>query len=299
MHADEVMVDAALVRTLVAAQVPHWAHLPLAPVPGVGTDNALFRLGEELVVRLPRIQRSVLALEKELRWLPWLAPQLPLPVPVPVTAGEPANGYPWRWAVYTWLPGATPAPDAPLDMQQLAADLADFVAALWQIDAAEGPPPGEHNVNRGEPLAGRDAITRSILPTLHGRIDTAAALAIWQAALDAPPWQGPPRWLHGDLIPLNLLVAGGRLAAIIDFGCLGVGDPAYDLTPAWHLFSAEAQAVFRARTQADDAAWTRARGLALSGSIIAFPYYEHTNPALAGVAWRTIHAALDDWRASG
>lgn len=294
MHADEVETDAALVRRLLAAQFPRWAHLPIAPVPSAGTDHALYRLGEDKVVRLPRIHWAVGQADKEQRWLPWLAPHLPLAVPVPLAVGAPGAGYPWRWSVYPWLDGENASLDRLADPHQAAADLAGFVAALQRIDASDGPPPGDHNSWRGVPLAARDEATRAAIAALRGALDTDALTAAWEAALATPAWAGRSVWLHGDLQAGNLLAQDGRLSAVIDFGCLGVGDPACDVMPAWTLFTAATRPAFRAALAVDDATWARGRGWALSFGLIALPYYWDTNPGLAAIARHAIAEALAD-----
>ncbi len=293
MHADEVHTDAALVRSLLAAQFPQWAQLPIAPVPSSGTDNALYRLGDDMVVRLPRIHWSVEQVAKEQRWLPHLAPRLPLAVPLPLALGEAAFDYPWQWSVYRWLDGDALAPARILDIERAAIDLANFVRALHRIDAIGGPLPGAHNSNRGEPLAARDAGTRQAIAALHSDIDTAAATSAWEAALHAPPWDRAPVWVHGDLAATNLLARDGRLSAVIDFGCLGVGDPAVDMMIAWE-FLAPVRASFRAALAADDATWARGRGWALTTALVALPYYRDTNPVLVASARQRLDAVLAD-----
>lgn len=297
MHANEVATSAPLVRRLVAEQFPRWADLPVTPVPSAGTDNALFRLGSEMVARLPRIEDATAQVEKEQRWLPTLAPHLPLAVPEPLATGEPGAGYPWRWSVYRWLDGenATFAPFA--DPAAAATRLAEFILALRRVDAAGGPPPGPHNFSRGVPLAERDVSTRRAIAALRGTIDTDAAIAAWEAALEAPPWRSAPVWIHGDLQSGNLLTVAGRLAGVIDFGGLVVGDPACDLMVAWNLFAGESRRVFRAALAVDEATWERGRGWALSVGVIALPYYWTSNPTLAGISRRAIDAVLVDRRA--
>lgn len=281
MHADEVDIDAGLVRKLLASQFPEWAELPLEQVLPYGTDNANYRLGEELVVRLPRIPRSTSALEKEIEWLPKLAPLLPLEAPLPLAVGRPAEGFPFVWAVYTWLDGEPAAHERIRDPVEAASDLARFVAALQRVDPTDGPPPGEHNVFRGESLVLRDEATRAALALLRDRFDAKAVTAVWESALEAPGWQLPPVWIHGDLDSRNLLVQGGRLSAALDWGCLGVGDPACDVMAAWKLFPADARAVFRAELCVDDATWARSRGWTLSQALMALSYYtEETNTVL-------------------
>lgn len=296
MHVDEVDTDVALALRLLAAQFPQWADLAIVPVPSAGTDNALYRLGDDMVVRLPRIPSATGQVNKEHQWLPRLAPLLPLAIPLPVAKGMPGEGYPWHWSMYRWLDGEDATIENVDDPDQAARDLAHFIVSLQRIDPAGGPLPGPHNFFRGEPLAMRDAETRAAIAALHGVFDTEAATAAWEAALQTPAWDGPPVWIHGDLQPVNLLVQRGRLSAVIDWGGLGVGDPACDLMIAWSYFSGDSRAVFRAALSGDDATWARGRGWALSWGLIAFPYYEHTNPLLAGIARRAIDAVIADYR---
>ncbi len=292
MHPDEFVVDTGLVRRLLAAQHPELAGLPLRPVASAGTDNALFRLGDDLVVRLPRIHWAMDDVAKEQRWLPRLAPQLPLAVPEPVAAGRPGEGYPWPWSVQRWLDGAD-ATAAPLaDLRSTAVDLARFVTALHRIDASDGPRPGP--TGRGVPLAVRDGATRKAIEALGDRVDADAVTAAWDAALAAPEWNGDPVWVHGDLTPGNLLVVGGRLSAVIDFGAAAVGDPAADLLPAWNLFTGDARAAYRKALGVDDATWARGRGWALSVALVALPYYLHTNPAITASSWFVVEQVLAD-----
>lgn len=295
MHADEVDTDASLVRRLLAAQFPHWADLPIQPVRSAGTDNALYRLGENMAVRLPRIHWAIGQVEKEQKWLPRLASHLPLAIPIPLAMGTPAEGYPWHWSVYAWLEGKNATLEHLTDPDEAAIALAQFVAALQRMDATGGPLPGSHNSFRGVLLATRDSATRAAIATLHDTLDSDLATAAWEVALQAPVWHGPPVWIHGDLQSGNLLAVQGRLRAVIDFGCLGIGDPACDLMVAWNLFSAESREVFRATLQVDDATWARGRGWALSVGLIALPYYQDTNPVLAGIARHAIEAVLADY----
>jgi aminoglycoside phosphotransferase (APT) family kinase protein len=298
MHADEVATDAGLVRRLLAGQFPQWADLPIEPVPSAGTDNALYRLGNELVVRMPRISWATGQIDKERRWLPHLAPRLPLAIPAPVAVGEPAEGFPWRWSVYRWLDGENATLDRLADPDGAARDLAHFVRALQAIDATGGPLREPGTFGRGVPLAVRDAGTREAIAACDGLIDTHAATLAWEAALAAPAWRGPPVWLHGDLQSGNLLAVKRRLSAVIDFGALTIGDPACDLMVAWNLFTAGPRAVFRAAIAVDDATWARGRGWALSPALVALPYYRESNPGLAAIARHAIAEVLAD-RESG
>lgn len=294
MHADELDTAPALVARLLAAQFPRWAALPIVPVDSAGTDNALYRLGDELAVRLPRRQSTAGQPAKEHRWLPRFAPLLPLAIPAPLALGEPSEGYPWQWSVCPWLPGENATVGRIADHSAAAVALGQFIRALRGIDASDGPPPGAHNFGRGEPLAARDAATRYAIAQLAAELDVDAVSAAWQRALRAPAWSGPPAWIHGDLLPGNLLVKDGRLSAVIDFGCLGVGDPAGDLISAWTLFHGESRAAFRAALAVDEASWARGRGWALSTALLVVPYYRDTNPVLVGIARNTIAEVVAD-----
>lgn len=298
MHEDEVQTDSEQVARLLAAQFPQWAELPITPVPSSGTDNALYRLGDDMAVRLPRIDWAVGQVEKEQRWLPQFASQLPLAVPVPLGLGRPGAGYPWSWSVYRWLDGQDALNAVATDPLQLATDLAHFVTALQKIDAGDGPRAGTpNNSDRGVPLAVRDTRVRESIAALDGLIDQQVITTVWEAALAAPVWDGPPRWVHGDLAPGNLLLEQARLSAVIDFGCLGVGDPACDLMVAWNYLatlSEGARDQFRTVLSVDDATWARGRGWALSVALIALPYYLPTNPVIVDTAWRTIENVLAD-----
>ena len=294
MHVDEVDTNVSLVVRLLITQFPRWANLTIEPVHSTGTGNALYRLGDDMVVRLPRIPWAVEQVDKEQKWLPRFAPLLPLNIPVPLAKGKPSEGYPWHWSIYRWLEGEDATTEPIADPCQAATDLAQFITALQQIEATGGPPPGRHNFYRGVPLAMRDQQTRAAIAALHDVLDADEVTAVWDAAIEVPAWNGVPVWLHGDLHSGNLLVQQGRLSAVIDFGGLGVGDPACDVMAAWLFLSAENRAVFRAVLQVDDATWARGRGWALSFGLIALPYYQTTNPVLAGTARRAINEALAD-----
>ncbi|MFJ4800500.1 aminoglycoside phosphotransferase family protein [Streptomyces murinus] len=276
MHADELDLDAPLVRRLIARRFPHWSALPVRRLASSGTENAMFRLGGELVVRLPRRPGAVPDLAHERRWLPLLGPRLPVAVPEPVGAGEPDEDFPWPWSVYRWLAGTNPVAGAVEQPELLAEELGLFVRALRRVEA-DGAPTGY----RGGPLPERDEPTRAAVAELGDRVDARAVTDLWERAVSVPEHGGPPEWAHGDLSPGNMLVDGGRLGAVIDFGCAGVGDPAVDLMPAWNLLPASVRGVFREAVGADEAEWARGRGWALSVALIQLPYYWDTNPALA------------------
>jgi len=293
MHADQVKIDVSLVRELVAAQFPHWADLPIKPVERSGWDNRTFHLGEHRSVRLPSGAAYARQVEKEHRWLPRLAPLLPLPIPVPLALGAPALGYPWPWSIYRWLEGETAAIERIADLRQFATTLARFLTALQRIDATGGPPPGQHNFFRGGPLAIYAGETRQALATLDATIDGDAVTAVWEAALGTT-WHGSPVWVHGDVSAGNLLVKRGRLSAVIDFGSSGVGDPACDLAIAWTLLDRESRDAFRAALPLDGATWARGRGWTLWKGLITLVQHLSTNPVEAGEARRVINEVLAD-----
>jgi aminoglycoside phosphotransferase (APT) family kinase protein len=299
MHDNEVDTGVALVGRLLRGQFPQWADLPIKPIQSAGTDNTIYRLGDEMAARLPRIPGAVEQVGKEQQWLPRLAPLLPLDIPIPLAEGKPGEGYPWHWSVYRWLEGENATNAGIADPAQAARALAEFIASLQRIDSTGGPPPGSHNFGRGVHLAVRDAATRAAIATLPGMIDTDAATAAWEASLQFPAWNAPPVWIHGDLQSGNLLTQEGRLSAVIDFGGLGVGDPACDLQVAWNLFSTETREIFREMLSVDEATWGRGRGWALSVGVIALPYYKDTNPVLAGISRRAIDAVLADYERGG
>ncbi len=297
MHVNEVDTNIQLVRRLIAAQFPQWADLPLAPVESAGTDNAIYRLGDDMSVRLPRIDWAIGQADKEREWLPKLAPHLPLEIPEQLAIGKPAEGYPWSWSIYKWLEGENLTLDEIPDPTQAAVDLAEFIIALQKIDSTNGPRADVHRL-RGAPLSTRDAATREAISAMDGMIETESAIRVWEAALQSPEWDRPPVWFHGDLLPGNVLFNQGRINAVIDFSGLGVGDPACDLMIAWSLFSGKSCEAFRAALQVDDATWARGRGHALSQAVIFIPYYLNTNPVGVAFAQYAVNEVFADFHAS-
>ncbi|MGV9760338.1 aminoglycoside phosphotransferase family protein [Streptomyces tricolor] len=301
-----VSIDASLVRRLLAAQFPRWAGLPVRPVPRSGMDNATFRLGDELAVRLPRYAHWAGQVAREQRWLPRLAPRLPLPVPEPVAQGEPGEEYPYPWTVYRWLPGETVTPQSLADPVRAARDLAGFLTALQGIDPTGGPGPEQSNAFRGLPLGtARDSVADDarVRPRIEalkraGLADAGLVTEVWEAALAAPAWDRRPVWVHGDLDAANLLARDGRLSGVIDFGTLAVADPAVDLVPAWKVLPASARPVFRDAVGADTATWARGRGWALAASLPVpdDPYYR-ADPSRVPRALAHLEQILADHRA--
>jgi aminoglycoside phosphotransferase (APT) family kinase protein len=293
MHADEIEIEPAQVAALVAGQFRQWAGLPVERVASSGTDNALFRLGPDLCVRLPRRNWGAGQVEKDLRLLPRFAALLPLALPEPLALGRPGADYPFTWGVYRWLEGEESAADRLADPLREARALAGFIKALQAVDTAGAPPWDPAADHRGADLAPRDAQVAQALAALadDGETDTAAAAASWRESREAAPHRGPAVWIHGDLLPGNLLVRDGRIAAVIDWAALTTGDPAGDLLPAWTLLHGPAREAFREALAVDEDAWLRGRGWALSIALIGLPYYRQTNPAFARMC-RTILAEV-------
>lgn len=254
-------IDASLVSRLIADQFPHLARLKIDPVATSGWDNRTFRLGHELLVRMPAAARYAVQVEVEQAWLPRLAPALPLPIPTVVAMGEPGAGYPWRWSIYGWIVGAPLSLAGVGDEVQVAADLGAFLQALQSISTDAGPPAGARNFHRGGSLGVYDGEMQRAITALPAAFDRGALAELWADAL-ASQWSGAPVWIHGDVAPGNLLAADGRLCAVIDFGQIGVGDPACDLTMRWTFFSERGAEAFRAALPLDAATWRRARGWA-------------------------------------
>ncbi|MFJ6194591.1 aminoglycoside phosphotransferase family protein [Micromonospora sp. NPDC092111] len=277
---DRPHLDSTLVRRLVAGQFPAWADLPVRPLAAGGWDNRTFHLGDAMTVRLPSAPGYAAQVAKEQRWLPYLAPRLPLPVPVPLGWGRPAEGYPFEWSVYRWIDGRQATPERIADLTVFATDLAGFLTALHRVDPAGGPAAGPHTCWRGGPLRTYDGEIRAVIARSAGRFPVDPVTRIWAAALTST-WSGPPVWFHGDVAFGNLLVRDGRLAAVIDFGVCGVGDPACDLTIAWTLLDTPARTAFRAALGVDAGTWARARGWALWKALITL---DNPDPARAAEA---------------
>ena len=287
------MIDAAVARRLVDSQFPQWSGLPIAGVEHDGWDNRTFRLGSELSVRLPSGDWYAQQVAKEQRWLPVLAPQLPLPIPVPVAEGEPDAWFPYPWSVYRWLDGELSAHARIADMPGFAATLAGFLGALGRVDATGGPEPGRHNFFRGGPLATYAEETHAAIAALGGEIPREAVERVWEDAMSTA-WERDPVWFHGDVATGNLLVRDGRLAAVLDFGSSGVGDPACDTVIAWTFFSGASRARFRAEYDADAGTWSRGRGWSLWKALISLVGHLENDSPDAALARRDIEQVLAD-----
>ena len=295
MHADEVDVPPALVRRLLAAQHPQWADLPLSVAGEWGTDHAMYRLGDELVVRLPRIGWAVKAVAAEQRWLPFLGPQLPVEIPEVVATGEPGEGYPWPWTVLRWIGGEHPPVGQWWGAERLARDLAKFNGALAAIDPDGGPVAGAPGgPQRGIPIHQRDEQVRACIVEVADEFGPDALLAAWEADAFVADHDGNPVWVHGDLTPGNLLLRHSLLAGVLDFGGIAVGDPAVGLLPAWNLFRGQSRQTFRDASGVDEACWRRGRAWALSIAVVALPYYRDTFPGISAMSRHVIAEVLAD-----
>jgi aminoglycoside phosphotransferase (APT) family kinase protein len=289
MHQDEVSITEATVRSLLSAQFPEWSGRSLVRLRDSGTDNAIYRLGYDLGIRMPRIGWAVQQIDKEFGWLGKLAHYLPAALPVPIAKGEPGSGYPYPWLVYPWLDGVSLDRGAVSDWSALVQQIGDFVLALERVPVEGAPRPR----TRGAPVAASDESARVAIRNLRGSIDTGRASEVWQAALDAPRWPGDPVWIHGDLLPGNILVRDGRLAGVIDWGGASAGDPACDAMLAWAL-PRRAREEFRTVVGFDDATWARARGWVVQQTTMYITYYEKTLPEGVEQARLRLHAALTD-----
>ncbi len=295
LHAGEIDISAGLAARLIADQFPHWAGLPVFAVSSAGTDCVLYRLGDDLAIRLPRRPGKSLDAILTQGVLSRLAPFLPVPVPALIAEGRPTAEYPASWGVLRWLDGETPVEGHLAEPGLLAADLAGFLRALWKVDLsrvdlADSPP-----AYRGGPLTDQHEFTLDAIERLNGLVGTDAATAIWDHAAQLPLWDGPDTWIHADMMPGNVLTRNGRLAAVIDFGCAGIGDPSQDLTVAWMLLPASVRPAFRRAVGTDDATWLRGRARALSMALGHLDYYRETNPVMADNARYTIREVLADY----
>lgn len=288
MHEGEIDIDAVLVKRLLAEQFPYLEDRSITPVRSTGTVNAIYHLDPDLYVRLPRLGIWAESLEREWTWLPKLEPHISLHIPKPLARGKPTNGYPYPWVIYHWLEGDPYQDHLISDECQVASDLVNFILELQRIDMLGAPRGGR------SPLIELDAATRAAIEASRGVINAEAVSAAWARSLESPPWNGKPVWIHGDLLKSNLLVQGGRLYAVIDFGGVGIGDPAADVVPAWSVFNQAGRETFRQALDVDDGTWSRARGYALHQALLIIPYYPETNPEFVTMAKRTVEEILTE-----
>jgi aminoglycoside phosphotransferase (APT) family kinase protein len=288
------VIDVSLARRLIAGQFPQWAHLPIRAVEFDGWDNRTFRLGSELSIRLPSGDWYAQQVDKEQRWLPVLAPQLPLPIPMPVARGEPHAGFPYAWSVYQWLDGELASRARIDDLSRFGSALAGFLNALRRVDATGGPAPGEHNSYRGGPLSTYEEEALQAVDALGDEVPAGAVRRVWDDAMSTS-WDREPVWVHGDVAVGNLLVRDAQLGAVIDFGSSGVGDPACDTVIAWTFLSGPSRARFRAALDVDRATWSRGRGWALWKALISLVGHLERDAPEAALARRDIDQVVADY----
>lgn len=296
-NTDNIQIDVSLVHQLIITQFPKWANLTIKPVEFSGWDNRTFHLGEHMTVRLPSNAEYAEQVEKEQYWLPKLAPYLPLSISTPLAMGNPSKEYPLHWSIYKWLDGDTASIERISDLNQFAIALAEFLVALQQCDATGGPLPGEHNFYRGGDLAIYEDETREAIKILGDKIDVDAVTNVWDAAR-ASNWHNPPVWIHGDIATGNLLVKNGQLNAVIDYGQLGIGDPACDLAIAWTFFRGESRQAFRQALKLDPATWVRGRGWTLWKALIVYAGLSGTNPHEVEKSKLIINEVIKDYQSS-
>jgi aminoglycoside phosphotransferase (APT) family kinase protein len=288
MHEGEIAIDIALVKRLLVEQFPHLSEKSITVVRSTGTVNAIFRLGNDLCVRLPRMEVWVESLNDEWIWLHKLAPHLSLVIPKPFAKGKPTSWFPYPRAIYHWIDGSPYQDNLISDEHQLAHDLANFVFELRRIDMSGAPRGGR------EPLAELDVVTRDAIASSRTVLDTEAVSVAWKHAAESSPWDGKPVWIHGDFLKSNLLVKDNRLYAVIDFGGVGIGDPAADVVPAWSVFNKSGRETYRQALNVTDNIWDRARGYALHQALMIIPYYPKTNPEFVTMAMRTVKEILNE-----
>lgn len=291
----QLKINEALAHRLIAAQFPQWRGLPIQPIAVSGWDNRAFHLGNNMLIRMPSAAEYAANVEKEQKWLPKLAHFLPLPIPEPLAMGEPSETYPWKWSIYRWIEGDTAASASITDLNDFATSLAQFLIALQRIDTTGGPLPGLHNFYRGGALATYDSETRQAIAVLKNKIDTHAAIAIWNAAL-ASTWNFPPVWVHGDVSTGNLLVQKGQLSAVIDFGGLAIGDPACDLAITWTLFKDKSREAFRSILSLDADTWARGRGWTLWKALIVAAGFTNPSNIEAQQCWHIIDEVIANYQ---
>lgn len=295
LHDDEVAADAGTVRELLRAQRPELAELPVVHVGG-GTENTMYRIGTDLVARLPRTRDKAAPLAKELVWLPRLGPGLTHPVPAPVHAGQPGPGYPLPWAVFTWLEGEEVSDGSVDDWERYGRDLARFVGSLHALDLGGATRTGDLSWYRGGALQPQAAWIGSCFAearAVGADLDLDRLERLWREALDLPAPDGAHVWLHGDLRPTNVLAREGRLRAVIDFGALSVGHPDAEHAVTWDL-PAAARDAYRAHLGVDDLTWARARAWAIAVGVSGVSFYWDSYPAFVAECLRRLRAIADD-----
>ena len=288
------VIDQRIATRLVSKQFPQWAHLDIRPVALGGWDNKTFHLGKDMTLRFPNAAAYAGQVTKEQKWLPRMASSLPLQIPKALALGEPGYGYSWHWSVYNWINGDTAAASRSIDKNTLAVDLSRFLTALYKIDITDGPKAGEHNFYRGGNLLVYENETLGALKSLKSKLDANLCRRIWDAGAGTN-WNHNHVWVHGDISPGNLIIFGGRLSAVIDFGLLSVGDPSCDLAIAWTYFDRDSRKYFREGLPIDDDAWKRGRSWALWKALILAAEIASSNPVETALSKRVINEIIEDY----
>ncbi|MGH1281652.1 aminoglycoside phosphotransferase family protein [Bacillus basilensis] len=287
-------INVSLVEKLIQEQFPEWAHLEVKPVKFSGHDNRTFHLGDEMSVRLPSEAAYAPQVEKENKWLPILSEELSLPISTPLAKGNPSEVYPWPWSINKWIEGETVTKQNVRDLSEFAADLGLFLVELQSIDASKGPVAGAHNFYRGGLISVYDEEARDAIENNKSVFDEIVLKHLWDLALQST-WESKPVWVHGDVAPGNLLVKDGKLCAVIDFGILGVGDPACDAAMAWTFFDKNSRGVFKEALHIDEETWNRVRGWALWKALITYDANRDSNEKIAEESYRVIQVITDDY----
>lgn len=293
MHDKQPLINELLVQNLIDTQFPEWKNLPIIPVTPGGWDNKTFRLGKNMLVRMPSNKKYEYSVQKEQIWLPKLAPHLPLLIPEPLAFGKPGSGYPYEWSIYRWIEGETVEESSISSYRSFAISLAQFLIALQNINCTNGPVPGAQNFYRGGSLNVYDSEIRRAITIVKDKIDSKTAMEIWETAL-ATSWNKLPVWVHGDISIGNLLLKKGHLIAVIDFGGLAIGDPSCDLAITWTFFTEEIRETFRKMFLFDADTWARGRAWTLWKALLIASGLSQTNSIEGRKCWQIINEVLED-----
>lgn len=290
MHDNELTIDPPLVERLLSRQFPQWAAMPLQQIRSTGTVHAIYRAGDSISIRLPLLPEYESDVIGDWNWLPGFRSRLPVEIPEPLALGKPDDAYPLHWLIVRWIDGENATRATLRSLDSAAVTLGQFVTALR---GTETRGKRKHHY-RGDPLRLRDELTRSAIREVGNEYAEPVLNRAWNRALTADEWGGEPKFFHGDLHSGNLIARGGTLSAVIDFGALGIGDPAVDGIAGWWLFDGSSRERFRESGEFDRQMWDRARGWALSIALIALPYYRNSNVEFAEMARRAIEGVLSD-----
>ena len=294
MNDKSIVPTLDLARKLIEEQFPEYASLLVVDVEKQGHDNRTYRLGEHMLIRMPTTAHYAFKVPKEQELLPQLAKRLSVSIPVPIKMAKPSADFPYPFSIYKWLPGKSINLLTLTDQEkeQLAFDLAKFLKELQAIMDVKGPEPGQHNWWRGDHVGVYDKGAREQIAELSDVIDVTRALALWDKAC-ATRWNKRPVWIHGDFAIGNILMEGGKLSAVIDFGGPAIGDPACDLVIAWTYLSGKARKIFTSKMEMDPDTWLRARAWALWKATFELCQISDKNSSEAKIQKIIIAEAID------